>query len=583
MINYQISCFQKYHQNSLSFEIVYDILVSVTPPNQTINKESVYMEEKLEEKLKTLKKMSSSGEEYLLASDIPELINANTPSISTFRRRVNENAIHIVSIEGQKEDAYSADDVTKFLQGELNLKRGGVRRGKKLQEQDNNIQTGNAKNLVVRPLAASDVGDAYSLLFNQLGFENAVQPTSLYKWVQEGLPAFWVVQDSKNSRKISAVLGVLPLDEELIIRFMRGEFTLQEIAITDVLSYQPDHSYTCYIIAATDPVCQQDALIQVINHLLSYWCEQYPQISIRMLYISTPTNTEESPILRMIKSFFFSRRRDISVTEGVWELPLDEFNPTPTIQQFQKCIKEKNMLILEDRPLKIKEKADPPFDAKLQYRRAETREDIATLVQIGAEIFVPPGVQPSISNAYQTDIWYSWLMKNPEIFHVVTIKDKIIGYISMIPLHQNMIDKIMKGAHPTTITPDDVLMFSSDEVIDIYVHIWGTTPRLTETQKREAGATMLRELKKTFYDFARRGVDIRDIYTRSNKEDGIGISVHIGFEDLYVPGVTDAPNLADRKRVLHVNTAKSTNSFMMQYRQVLKEYSSTPAEQSVRN
>ncbi len=94
---------------------------------------------------------------------------------------------------------------------------------------------------------------------------------------------------------------------------------------------------------------------------------------------------------------------------------------------------------------------------------------------------------------------------------------------------------------------------------------------------------MLRELRKTFDDLAHRGVDIRNIYTRSNKEDGIGISEHIGFEDLYVAGVTDAPNLADRKRVLHVNTAKSTNPFMMQYRQALKEYNATLASQSVKD
>lgn len=544
------------------------------------------MEEKVNDKLESLKKVLPNGEEYLFASDIPELINEKTPSISTFRRRVSENVIRVISIEGQKEDAYNADDVANFLQGMLNLKRGGARRGQKLQEENIPVRSSSSsKGVIIRPLEANDVGDAYSLLFNQLGFENAVQPTSLYKWVQEGLSAFWVAQDSKKSRKISAVLGVLPLDEELIIRFLRGEFTLQEIAITDVLSYQPGHSYTCYIIAATDPMCQQDILVKLVNYLLSYWCEQYPNISIRMLYASTPITMKESPILRMVRTFFFSRRREVSATKGVWELPLDEPNPAPTIQKFQKCIeekKEKNMLILEDRP-QTKEKINSPFNAPLQYRRAETKDDVAALVQIGAEIFVPPGVQPSISNDYQTDIWYSWLVKNPETFHVVTANDEIIGYISMIPLQKDLIDKIMKGAHPTTITSDDVLMFSPGKPIDVYVHIWGTTPRLTETQKKYASAKILKELRRTFYDLARRGIDIRTIYTRSNKQDGINISEHIGLEDLYVQGVTDAPNPADRKRVFYTNTAKSANSFMIQYRQALNEYNSTLASQSVRN
>ena len=540
----------------------------------------------VKEKLETLKKVSPNGEEYLLAADIPELINEDTPSISTFRRRVHEKMIRAISIEGQKEDAYRADDIAKFLQGDLKLKRGGIRRGKKLQQeqQGNDNQSPLGRNMVIRPLAASDVGDAYSLLFNQLGFENAPQPASLYKWVKEGLSAFWVAENVKSSRKILAILGILPLDEDLIIRFMCEEYTLQEIAITDVLSFQPGYDYTCYIMAATDPTCPKDILIQMIDHLLSYWCELHPSISIRMLYITTDVSMEESPVLRMIRAFFFSRRRDISEKKGVWELPLKEFNPAPSIQKYQKCIKEKNMLVLEDRPLTIDKKAtSSPFKAPLQFRRAETKEDIVALVQIGAQIFVPPGVQPSISNDYQTDVWYSWLTKNPETFHVITVNNEIIGYISMIPLQKDLIDKIIKGAHPTTITPDDVLMFSSGEPIDVYVHMWGTTTHLSRTQKSTAGATMLKGLRKMFDEFAHRGIDIRNIYTRSNKQDGIQISEHIGFEDLHVPGVTDAPNPADRKRVFHVNTVKSTHPFMVQYRQAFKEYNSTLVGQSVRD
>ena len=214
------------------------------------------------------------------------------------------------------------------------------------------------------------------------------------------------------------------------------------------------------------------------------------------------------------------------------------------------------------------------FDQPLQYRLARTKEDVAAMVQIGAEIFVPPGVQPSIPNEYQVDVWYSWLVKNPEIFHVVTEADKVIGYISLIPLRQNVIDRLMQGAHPTTITPDDVLMFEPGEPLNVYAHLWGTTTRLaTPTQKGLAGAMMIREMRKMFVnDFARRGVDIRCIYTRSNKEDGIRISEHLDMQDIEIPGVTDAPDPHGRKRVFRVDTTTSTNPYMIEYRQALEEY-----------
>ena len=440
------------------------------------------------------------------------------------------------------------------------------------------------EDVLVRPLAEGDIGAVYHLQFEQVGFDNAIQPMSMRKWVQDGLPIFWVAQDPQNSSSIWAAIGVVPLDEELIIGFLRGEFMLQEIAMTDVRSYQRGRSYACYVVAAADPA-HPDALIRLMEYLLSYWCDQYPDVMVRSLYASVPMpiGIEETPLLRMLHMFSFWRLRDISTNMGVWTLPLDEYNPTPTIKQYQKCIEEKkNMLVLEKRSLITDGNSDSAFSAPLQYRVVKTREDVAALVQIGAEIFVPPGVQPSISNEYQVDVWYSWFMKNPEIFHVVTVDEDIVGYISLIPLRQDKIDAVMRGAHPTTITPDDVLMFESNKPLNVYAHLWGTTTRLTEQQKNLAGAKMIRGMRRMFVDdFARRGIDIRFIYTRSNKEDGIGIAEHLGMKDIEVPGVTDALDLHDRKRVFCVDTATSTNSFLAAYRQALEGYHVAHLEQEV--
>ncbi len=427
-----------------------------------------------------------------------------------------------------------------------------------------------SENAVIRPITQEDIGAVYHLQYEQLGYENAVQPSSMRKWVRDNVPIYWVAHNPKNSKDIWAVLGVIPLDEEIIIRFLREEFTLEEIAISAVLSYQPRLNYACYISVAAEP-SKKHSLIQLMEYLLSYWCQQYPNISIRILYASSPIGKEETPLIRMLQTFSFSRRRDISTNKGIWELPLNEYNIAPAIQKFQKCIEEKDMLVLEKVSIRSEEEAKPPFDAPLEYRRAKTKDDVAAMVQIGAEIFLPPGVEPSISNKHQTDVWYSWLMKNPEIFNVVTIHNEIIGYISMIPLPQNIIDNIMRGAHPTTITPDNVLMFDPGQPLSVYVHIWGTTPRLTLLQKRYASIKMMRELKRTFYNFAQRGVDIRTIYTRSDKEDGIGISEHIGFEDIEVPGVTDAEP-ANRKHVFRIDTASSEEDFFVQYRTLLANY-----------
>ena len=485
---------------------------------------------------------------------------------SAFYREV-ENA-KVVRYPKTKRTYYYNKSQIDDLAQHLNKQIRRVGRPAQDRERENFEKTVSLEKASIRLITQGDIGAVYHLQYEQLGYDKAIQPSSMKKWIKDSMPIYWVAYNPKNPKDIWAAVGIIPLDEEIIIRFLREEFTLEEIAISAVLSYQPGQSYSCYISVASEP-SRQYALVQLMEYLLSYWCEQYPNISVRILYASSPVEKEETPLIRMLQTFSFSRRRDIGTNQGVWELPLDEYNIAPTVQKFQKCVEEKRMLVLERVSSVSQQETKPPFDAPLQYRRAKTKADVAAMVQIGAEIFLSPGIKPSISNEYQTEIWYSWLKKNPEIFNVVTMHDEIIAYISMIPLPQNIIDNIMRGVHPTTITPDDVLMFNSEQPLNVYVHIWGTTPRLTLQQKRYANTKVVRELGRAFEDFAQRGVDIRTIYTRSNKQDGIEISEHIGFEDIEVPGVTDASDPTDRKHVFRLDTTRCPLDVFVKYRMAL--------------
>src|SRR5260370_1484656 len=336
-----------------------------------------------------------------------------------------------------------------------------------------------------------------------------VQTTSMQVWIKEQRQIFWVAQESESNR-ILASIGVIPLDEEIIVRFLREEFSLFEIAITDVLSFQAGSNHACYMIAAADHDRPDaaNALIQLMEHLLSHWCEKYPEIAVRMLYtLSSLLDMNESPVMLLLRSFFFSRRRDLSSdpNKAVWELPLDEPNPSPAIQQYQKCMKEKRMLVAEFKiadEIKRDQKQSGPlfgtaseyrlFGTVLEYRAAISREDVAAMVEIGAEIFLPPGAKPAIPSEEQTDAWYSWLQKNPEIFHVVVAGNEIIGYISLMRLPQPVIDDIMRGTHPVkAIKVEDVLVFDPCQPLDTYVHICGVTPRVSAIQMRYAALKMI--------------------------------------------------------------------------------------------
>ncbi len=423
---------------------------------------------------------------------------------------------------------------------------------------------------------------------------NAVQPTSMEVWLKEGRQIFWVAQDEAN--RILATIGIIPLDEAIIIGFLKEELTLLEISITDVQDFKAGTAHACYMVAAADRERSDagDALAQLMEKLLTYWCEQYPHISIHMLYtLSSLPDMHQSSVMFLLKRFFFSRRRDLSPNpnKAVWELPLVEPNPSPAIQQYQQCSEEKKMLVAEYQELEIREQSfdKPPsetslefrlFGAPLEYRQVRTKEEMAALVRMSALTFLAPGATPKASYDEITNAWFSWFQQSPEVFHIVACKGHIIGFISLIPLPMEVIDNILRGANPVrTITIDKVKSFELGESLNIYVHNWVVTPEgISSEQKSYAGAKMLREMARMFWGFGQRGIEISALYTRSSQKDGIRISEHLGMEHLEIPGVTDKPDEEGGKRVFRLITSTSQNQLMVRYRQELAAYKSKHRE-----
>lgn len=515
-------------------------------------------------------------------------------SVSRFHRRVNEGSIKKYSPAGKKRGAlYSKADVDRICREE------GPKQGGETKE-----VVVSSSNLLFRPIAQKDIGKVYQLQFDEYalsggGFAYAIQPTSLEVWLREGREVFWVAQDEQN--RILATIGVIPLDESIIIGFLKGELTLLEIAITDVQDFKAGTTYACYMIAASDRERPEsgNALIRLMEHLLAYWCEQCPSIGIHMLYALTSLpDMHQSSVMILLRTFFFSRRRDIvnDPSKAIWELPLEEPNPSIAISKYQQCLEENKRMLVLDRELEVRARESYTplsesslefrlFGAPLEYRAARTREEIAELVRMSALTFLPPGQKPKSSYDNITNAWFSWHQQNPEVFHVVVCQGKIIGFISLTPLSMELIDRIMQGEKPIDIIKtDDVKPFVPGEALSVYVHNWVVTPEdISREQKSYAGAKMLRELTRMFQGFGERGIEIVALYTRSNQKDGINISEHLGMEHMEVSGVTDKPDSEGGKRVFRLMTATSENQLIVRYRQALAGYKRSSRREAVGN
>lgn len=164
------------------------------------------------------------------------------------------------------------------------------------------------------------------------------------------------------------------------------------------------------------------------------------------------------------------------------------------------------------------------------------------------------------------DLWYSWREKNPDIFHLLELRGRVIGFVSIIPLEREKIDRILREEEsPKDISPDEVQEYRPEAPVDAYVHVMSVRSEFKGKQKSAYGMRLFQGLQDVFEDFGRRGIVFRTLMTRSRMDDGIYISRHVGFQEV------DPPLGIDKRHFL-LNVQASDTPFLKQYKQALEEY-----------
>lgn len=179
---------------------------------------------------------------------------------------------------------------------------------------------------------------AYVLDCELYGVENAVSPSITWTWWEKNPRACHILYNKNNRKDIWGLLSIIPMEEDIIFRLLRGEMQEKEIAPDHVLKYEPGHTYSCYVAAASMRADKRAYFGRLLHSVMQFWYEQYPDIQIRTLYASA-LDGDEGEGIRLIRKLFFAPRYDIG--ENAWELRLDRYNPSPVVQQFQRSLKEK--------------------------------------------------------------------------------------------------------------------------------------------------------------------------------------------------------------------------------------------------
>lgn len=554
------------------------------------------------------------GADYYLPQQIEMLIEqANVDrkqkglpplTISTFYRRVEKGIIGSYPPNRQKRQkaaGYRKADVDAFLKGELSARRSMREQDKQKTNQQSRSRVSPAIDIVY----PDDLPAMGFMETQQLGWEVAIPANVILSWLKKNGHLYWMQYNPKNRRGLDgvlAVLGVLPLNEELIHKVLKGEIQAKQIMPDDILVYEPGKTYTCLIASTTALPGYESATRLLLQHVLAYWCEN--SINVSHLYALGSENLEATPLMRLIAESFFSpiETTDRSSTT-LWDLRFKRYNPSSFVQEYQKCISRKNVqenedmsestmvLDMEEEILPIEQElgdvihkrvrnfdrldrrlykvdANGRLDADrleqdVRFRRVSSDEDIRACLRINASLF---GDSKKYTENELVAQRKTWLAVNPDIYHVLEVDREVVGFISAFPLPMPTITPILHSEiRMGDVSIDELQVYKPGVPVSIYLQTIGVHKKYQGLAKRRLGIFMSSGFRDMINRLGVRGMEIDAIYTRSDEPDGINMAYNLGFTKLSaIPGVN--------KVILKLDFARRDLPFLAEYQRRLENY-----------
>ena len=195
---------------------------------------------------------------------------------------------------------------------------------------------------------------------------------------------------------------------------------------------------------------------------------------------------------------------------------------------------------------------EPPIFAKA------TAEEMEEAVKLADTVF---GGVNTISAETRT----AWLKKNPDIDYLLKQEGEIVGYLSLVPMKPKTVeDLLLAKRYSKDLTPDDILTYEPGKPVDIYAMAIGVRPGVSQEQKREWGAALIKGGLDAIICLGKRGIIIRTIQAHSHTPDGIRLMRHVGF--------TETPAKIPGLRDFMIDVPKSGIPYIMRYKAALKEW-----------
>jgi hypothetical protein len=166
------------------------------------------------------------------------------------------------------------------------------------------------------------------------------------------------------------------------------------------------------------------------------------------------------------------------------------------------------------------------------------------------------------TNATTTETRLSWRKVNQEMDYVVKQEGIVVGFVNIKPLTHEAIEKyIHREIQVKDLKPEDILPFKSGVPLECEV---GIAVRAGVHGPKKYGMRLIGGMIDVMKDFARRGVVIKAMYTRSSTPDGINLAHGLGFKEM-------ASSVEQNSKLFILDFEKSDSPFVREYRELLKK------------
>ncbi len=183
-------------------------------------------------------------------------------------------------------------------------------------------------------------------------------------------------------------------------------------------------------------------------------------------------------------------------------------------------------------------------------------EDLAGIYDVLISLWGP-------TNATTTETRQNWRKINPEMDYVVRQEGIVVGFVNIKPLTHEAIEKyIKKELQVKDIQPNDILPFTPGIPLECEA---GIAVRAGVHDPKKYGMRLIGGIIEIMKDFAKRGIIIKAIYTRSSTPDGINLAKGLGFKDI-------SSRREQNAKLFVLDFETSDSPFVKQYQDILREH-----------